>query len=182
MGKLDKGTRILAKLAEVAHWIGAVSMVVALVLTLCMGLGAVSGVTPEDAGASLTAYGFEVVIVNGDGQVEMAALRCFCVGGAVILSLMAMVFRNIYLILKRSEHETPFQKDNVRMVREIGIFLIAVPAMGLVMNVVTGLVAGPELREISVRLDSFMVGLVVLCLSRFFARGVELEADAEGLV
>ena len=36
--------------------------------------------------------------------------------------------------------------------------------------------------ETSVRLYGFSMGLVILCLTQFFARGVELEQDVEGLV
>lgn len=182
MKKLDKATRILAKLVEVGHWIAAAAMVVVMMLSLFMGAGVVQNVDLADFGASLTTYGFDVMIINGAGQVDLAALRLFCVGAAFILGLMAMVFRNIYLILKKSEHTTPFQKDNVRMVREIGIFLLSVPIVGLIMSGVARLVIDPGLVATSVGLDSFMVGLAVLCLSQFFARGVDLEAETEGLL
>lgn len=182
MKKLDKATRILAKLMEVAHWIAAASMALVLVLSLFMGADVVQKVSLDDFGASLSSYGFEIM-VNTTGQVSMTALRLFCVGSVIILSLMAMVFRNIWLILKRSENLTPFQKDNVRMVREIGIFLLSVPTVSLVMIIITRAAIGPEAMEgSSVGLGSFMVGLAVLCLSQIFARGVELEAETEGLL
>ena len=98
------------------------------------------------------------------------------------MGLMAMVFRNVYLILRNSENATPFQPDNVRMVREIGIFLIAVPVVGLLVSMAARLVLGVDAVEGSVNLGSVMVGLVVLCLSRFFARGMELENETEGLL
>lgn len=182
MKKLDTVTRILAKLVEVGHWIAAVSMVVVLVLSLLMGAEAVQNVSLADFGASLTTYGFDVAVINSAGQVDLAAFRLFCVGSAVILSLMAMVFRNVWFILKKSENSTPFQKDNVRMIREIGIFLLSVPVVGLILSGVARLVIDPDLVETSVRLDSFMVGLAVLCLSQFFARGMELEKDVDGLL
>lgn len=181
MKKLDKATRVLAKLAEVAHWIGAAGMIVGLILTLVMGPQAVF-FTSQDFGAGVATYGFEVEIISADGELNMAALRLFCATAAVILSLMAMVFRNIYLILKCSETDTPFQPDNIRMVREIGIFLLAVPIVGLIMSGVIRLVVGPELTEASVYMSDFIVGLVVLCLSQFFARGMELENDVDGLL
>lgn len=179
--KLDKVVTVLAKLTEIAHWIGAVSMVVGLVLTLVMGSDAVR-FTSQDFGAHLATYGFEVEIISAAGEVNLAALRLFLVGSAVILSLMAMVFRNVYLIMKRSEHDTPFQKDNVRMVREIGIFLLAVPLMGLLLNVLLRLMLGVDAVETSEDLSSLLIGLVVLCLSRIFAQGMELEADVDGLL
>lgn len=179
--KLDKAVTVLTKLAEIGHWIAAVGMVVGLVLTLIMGMEAVL-FSPQDFGQSLATYGFEVEVVSAAGQLEMNALRLFCLGAAVILGLMAMVFRNIHLIMKRSENASPFQKDNVRMVREIGFFLLGVPAVGLAISGIVFAVVGPETAELSVRLDSFVMGLVVLCLSRFFARGMELEADVDGLL
>lgn len=182
MKKLDTVTRILAKLVEVGHWIAAVSMVVVLVLSLLTGAEVVQNVSLADFGASLTTYGFDVAVINSAGQVDLAALRLFCVGSAVILSLMAMVFRNVHLIMKRSENHTPFQPDNVRMVREIGIFLIAVPLTGLLFNILLRLILGVDAVETSEDLSSLLVGLVVLCLSRIFARGMELEKDVDGLL
>ena len=182
MKKLDTVTRILAKLVEVGHWIAAVSMVVVLVLSLLMGAEVVQNVSLADFGASLTTYGFDVAVINSAGQVDLAALRLFCVGSAVVLSLMAMVFRNVHLIMKRSENHTPFQPDNVRMVREIGIFLIAVPLTGLLFNILLRLILGVDAVETSEDLSSLLVGLVVLCLSRIFARGMELEKDVDGLL
>lgn len=182
MKHLDRTTRILAKLIELGHWIAAASMLVILVLSLFLGAGVVQNVSLADFGASLTTYGFDVMIVNPAGQVELTALRIFCVGSALILGLMAMVFRNIYLIMKKSENATPFQKDNVRMVREIGIFLLCVPVVGLLLSGAARLVMDMDLVETSVGLDSFMVGLVVLCLSRIFARGMALETDVDGLL
>ena len=181
MKGLDKAARVLAKIFEIAHWIGMVSMVVGLILTLTMGEAAIVG-DPGEAGTSLSSYGFELQIVSDAGVLNMGAVRVFLVGGAIIMGLMAMVFCNVHLILKSTENATPFQPDNVRMVREIGIFLIAVPVVGLLVSVAARLVLGVDAVEGSVNLGSVMVGLVVLCLSRFFARGMELENETEGLL
>ncbi|MCI8497508.1 MAG: hypothetical protein HFE85_04585, partial [Clostridiales bacterium] len=99
-----------------------------------------------------------------------------------IFSLMAMVFRNLYLIVKKSEDTTPFQKDNIRMLKEIGIFSIAVPIVGLIMSIIIRLVLGVDTVETSVRLDGFVMGIIVLCLTQFFAHGAELEKDVDGLL
>lgn len=181
MKGLDKAAKILTKICEVAHWIGAVSMVVGLVLTIVMGEGAIVG-DPGAAGTTVSSYGFELQVVSDAGVLNMGAVRVFLVGGAIIMALMAMVFRNVYLILKNSENTTPFQPDNVRMVREIGIFLIAVPVVGLIMSVAARLILGVDAVESGVNMGSVAVGLVVLVLSRVFARGMELEADVDGLV
>jgi len=178
--KLDRAARALARAAEIAHWIGATGMLAGLVLALTMGQRAVFAV-PGEAVEELAVYGFELGLVIEDGIPDMAALRLFMLAGAVLLSLMAMTFRNVHLILKRSESATPFQPDNVRMVREIGWFFMSVPAVGLVMSTAARLVLGTEI-ETSVRLSGLLAGLVVLCLSRVFARGMALEADVDGLL
>ncbi len=178
--QLGKVTKALARAAEIAHWIGADGMLAGLVLILTLGQRAVSAV-PGSAGAEAAVYGFELTVVDETGILDLGALHLFLPAGAVLMALMAMVFRNVHLILKRSEAATPFQPDNVRMVREIGWFLMAVPVVGLVMSVAARLVLGGEI-ETSVRLGSLPVGLAVLCLSQVFARGMALESDVDGLL
>ncbi len=178
--KLSKVAKVLAKLAEVAHWIGAVGMLVGLVLILTMGQGAVIG-DPGEPGTEGAVYGFELAVVDEAGEADLDALAVLMVAGVLLMTLMAMTFRNVHLILKNSEGTTPFQPDNVRMVREIGWFLMALPVVGLIMSVVARLAVGVE-AETSVSMSSLVVGLVVLCLSQVFARGLALESDVDGLL
>jgi len=180
MKKLDKATRVLAKLVEVALWIGTVGMAVGLALVLAFGDRVVIGAAQP--GETAAAWGFEIMVADFAGALDLKALMVFLGGGAILMGLMAMVFRNVYLILKGSEGSTPFTPDNVRMVREIGCFLLAVPLVGLTLSVIARLLLGHEAAEVSVNLSELLVGLVVLCLSRVFARGVELETDTEGLL
>ena len=77
---------------------------------------------------------------------------------------------------------TPFQADNIRMMREIGIFSVAVPVIGLVMSVVVRLVTGVETAETSVDMGGVFAGIVVLCLTQYFVHGAELENDVDGLL
>ncbi len=79
-------------------------------------------------------YGFSIGVLTPAGGVSFGAVRAFAVAGFFFCSLMGMVFRNIYLILRTAKGktwfakgDTPFQNDIVRMVREIGIFHIGVP-------------------------------------------------------
>lgn len=177
---LSRVAKVLAKLAEIAHWIGAVGMLAGVVLLLAMGREAVIS-DPREAGTQGDVYGFEMAVVDEAGEPDLAALEVFMVAGALLMVPMALTFRNVYLILKNSEGSTPFQPDNVRMVREIGWFLMAVPAVGLIMSVVARLAVGVE-AEASVYMGSWLVGLVVLCLSQVFARGMALESDVDGLL
>lgn len=183
--KIVKIAKILTKVIEVFHWVGALLMAAATVCSLAapslvkyfVGIDA-----KECCGAELNVYGFEIIAPVKGGEIDMRILFLFGIGAVIILSLMAMVFRNLFLIIKRSEAGTPFQPDNIRMLREIGIFAISIPIAGLIMSIVCRLVLGVDAVETSVNLYGFSMGIIVLCLTRFFIYGAGLEKDVDGLV
>ena len=117
-----------------------------------------------------------------NGSIDMKALFLFGIGAVIILSLMAMVFRNLNLIIKKSEGSTPFQADNIRMLKEIGIFSFSIPLVGLIMSIVCRLILGVDAVETSINFYGFFMGIVVLCLTQFFIHGAELEKDVDGLL
>lgn len=99
-----------------------------------------------------------------------------------------MVTRNITLISRSlaaqpefSETNTPFTPDNVRMVREIGLFCVSISLWGLVATWVVFGVSGGAV-ETSWSQMGLLLGLVVLWLSTMFAYGHRLQDDVEGLV
>ena len=117
-----------------------------------------------------------------NGETDMVSFMLFGIGAVMILAVMAMVFRNLHLIFKKSENTTPFHKDSIRKMREIGIFAIAVPVIGLIMSVIIRLVIGVEAVETSMDMSGIFMGLIVLCLTQFFIHGAELEEDVDGLL
>ena len=116
------------------------------------------------------------------GTTQILTFLLFGIGAVIILILMAMVFRNVHLIFKKSENGTPFQKDNIRMLKEIGIFSITVPVIGLVMSVIIRLVIGVDAVEININQSGLFMGIIVLCLTQYFIYGAELEKDVDGLL
>ena len=66
--------------------------------------------------------------------------------------------------------------------REIGVFAIAVPVIGLIMSVIIRLVIGVEAVETSIGMGGIFMGIIILCLTQFFIHGAELEQDVDGLV
>ena len=50
------------------------------------------------------------------------------------------------------------------------------------MGSVIKLVVGVDAVEVSGGMDGLIMGIIVLCLTQFFAHGVELEDEMEGLV
>ena len=185
MKNINKLGKIIAKILEVFHWVGAILMTAAAVCSVAapdwvkyfVGFDA-----KECCGADLEVYGFEVNAPVIDGAVDMKAFLIFSISAIIILAVMAMVFRNLHLIFKKSESGTPFQKDNIRMMREIGIFSIAVPVIGFIMSIVVRLITGVETAEISINTSGIFMGIIVLCLTQFFVHGADLEKDVDGLL
>ena len=177
--------KIVTKIVEVFQWVGSGLMLAATVCALVNPdwVGYFIGYDAKECcGSDLSVYGFEIQAAVTNGQIDMTALFLFGIGATLILALMAMIFRNLHLIIKKSEGTTPFQPDNVRMFREVGIFSIAVPVVGFVMSVIARIFIGVEVAEIANSFEGFVIGIVVLCMTQFFAHGIELENDVDGLL
>lgn len=185
MKGIGKAAEIITKILEVFHWVGTGLMAAA---TVCAAVAPqyigyfVGFDAKECCGAELEVYGFEVHAAVTNGAVDMTTFLLFGIGATVIFALMAMVFRNLNLIFKASESTTPFRKENIRMLKEIGIFSIAVPVIGFVMSVIVRMVVGAETVELSVDMGGIFMGIIVLCLTQYFIHGAELENDVEGLL
>ena len=185
MKSIKKIGKSIAKILEVFHWVGAALMLAA---TICSVVAPnkvnyfVSYDAKECCGVDLEVYGFEVNASVINGNVDTTSFLIFGIGAVIILTVMAMVFRNLHLILKRSENASPFQKDNIGSMRKIGLFSIAVPVIGLIMSVFVRLVIGVETAEVSIDVTGIFMGIIVLCLTQFFIHGAELEKDVDGLL
>ena len=185
MKVINKLGKIIAKILEVFHWVGVMLMIAATVCSVVapnwvnyfVGFDA-----KECCGANLEVYGFEVNAPVINGNVDMTSFLIFGIGAVIILVVMAMVFRNLHFILKKSGDTTSFHVDTVRKMREIGLFTIAVPVIGLVMSVIIRLVIGVETVETSIDMSGLFMGIIVLCLTQFFVHGSELEEDVDGLL
>ena len=191
MKRLNTIVIVCSKIFEVCYWIADALMVLLLIGAFVMPERIASWIVSQDAG-ELNIQGMEIAVQAGNtGSIApfSHALVIAAITGIVVCALMAMVFRNIYLIFRTargttwfSKGQTPFQPDNIRMVREIGIFCILIPVIQLVMSVIGMLVIRPESVEISVSMNGVVMGIIVLCLSQFFAYGTQLQEDVDGLV
>lgn len=123
MKSLNTLGKVLTKILEVFHWIGAALMIAATICSVVapdlvkyfVGLDA-----KECCGTNLTVYGFEINI--------------------------------------------------------------AIPIIGFVISIIARLVTGSEAAEISIDMSGILMGSIVLCLTQFFAHGVALENDVDGLL
>ncbi|MBQ4098618.1 MAG: hypothetical protein IJC87_00645 [Clostridia bacterium] len=185
MKGISKIAKVVTKVVEIFHWVAVALMIAATVCSLVASswVGYFVGFDAKECcGANLSIYGFEINAAVTDGKVDMTAFLLFGIGAILILAPMAMIFRNLNLIINKSEGSTPFQADNVRLFREIGIFSIAIPVIGLIMSIITRLVLGAEAAEVSNNFGGLVIGIVVLCITEFFIHGIELEKDVDGLL
>lgn len=175
---------VASRVAEIGYFLFSAFCGGVAVFSLAKGNDAVNAVISSSGGdSSIGTNGFEIAIAGKSGEALPAALTLFLIVGICTMFCMGMIFRNVRLIFKSAdvEGETLFNADVIRMVREIGFFCMAVPVIGFVALVVGRMILGADL-EASVQLHGFALGFVVLCLSQFFARGMELEREVEGLV
>ena len=186
---LPRLTLSLAKIAEVAHWCLACIMLISALVAIIQPAQFTGwvGKTILHGETVLSCYGFEAAVVDTEGALQFGQLLYFAIGSAITLALMAMIFRNVYLILKTADgktwfarNNTPFQENIVRMFREIGIFFIGVSIMSLISEIVVNFTGGELMNGFNYL--SCFVGLVFLCVSQFFGYGVRLEKDLDGLV
>lgn len=188
--RLTKAATVLTKLLEVGYSIMAVGLTVGLIMFALDRAGLAELVQGEpEIGQTLTVHGFSIGISNPDGSLNNTAVIIFLITGALVAELMAWVFRNTNLILRTSQGETKFskgntffQKDNVRMLREIGIFFIAITVVQFVMSAIAVMLLGLDNAELSVGMQNIVMGLLMLCLSLAFAQGEQMQKDVDGLV
>lgn len=193
MKKLNKAIIIISKVAEVLSWIGLAAAIV-----MCFIIGfrgtTISSFFVKDLGngilTDMRSGGFSIFPVNStDADLCFKCLMTLFISIFFTSFATAMIFRNIFLIFKTAEGKTkfaegttPFQKPIIRMVREIGIFCVSIPIINLIISIIAKAVMGADAIETSVEITVLVFGLVIIALSQFFAYGMELESDVEGLV
>ena len=106
-----------------------------------------------------------------------------CLYGFICTALGSMIFGNIYKVFKNIENDmTPFTKENVRLIKNIGIYAIVSPFIGAVISLIMAIIFKSPNFKATIDLTTLFMGFVVLCLSQFFAHGVELEDEVNGLL
>ena len=203
MNKLNNFTMYASKVIEVFFWVLLGLLTVSIILS-CISVAWANTKIREnniDVVAEIGKFvnentdvtvGQSVFKLTGDALVEEGFLtkegtvRLFPIIMAIIYgcfncAAFAMIFRNIYLILKTakgktwfSQGETPFQKDITRMIRELGIFLIGLAVIGFIMSLFVS--------TVSFELLYVVIGILMLCLSSFFAYGEGLQKENDGLI
>lgn len=184
---LNRLAAIIAKITEIFYWVASGILIVSLIV-YCLN-DAFLAYTMDLSDGEFAFSGYSIQLFSVEGRLIPAVFIPALIISAIVSGLMAMVFRNIYLIFKTTAGETkfsmgktPFQPSNVRMLREIGIFVLSIPLVEYLGDIIIRLIAGPELVESSISVSGIAFGIALLCLSQFFAYGVQLQSDADGLL
>jgi len=186
MNTMSKVVKVLCKVVEILMWMGDAAMVGLTIAYIIMGDSMITG---DRLGSNtLEINGLSVNVVAADGAIYGNAIITTFITGAIVLGLAAMIFRNCYLIFKTSEGATkysigatPFQPENVRMIREIGIFSIAIPVVEFFASVIINIMLGNN-AEVSISAMGLLYGFIILCLSQYFAQGAKLQEEVDGLL
>ncbi len=189
MADIYKITEVISKVLQILCIIAAVGTLIggAALIALNDSDLVKDNNTLEDDDHIVDACGMIVSTAFVSADEQYKATGTAMIVCAVLYGLLAMVFRNIYLIVRTarggtwfSKGETPFQDDNIRMVREIGIFLIAMYIVQLVGTGIVHLVASHV--ESSTSMMVLFLGIIMICLSKIFEYGKGLEETQEGLI
>lgn len=168
--------KTVSKILEIICWIGVAALlfvaVVGIVNTEWMAQNMIS-----DSG--ITMNGIEMEL---NENASLASIVIVLLGGAAGFIVLAILFHNLHKVLSTADEGVCFRAENITRIERIGWLSITMPIIGFVTSVLAKLFGGPDAMEISVDLTGVVMGILVLCLSQFFAHGVKLENDVDGLV
>lgn len=180
--------KIFSKVLEIIFVLFSLSMLAAAITSLASPQSLYDFLKSGLDSTEMNVLGFSVQIVDEAGNIFKENMFILFASSIFAGLCMTMIFRNINLIYRTAEGktwfskgETPFQKDIVRMVREIGIFSILTSFIQLMAQILIRLVTRNS-AETSLLLNGFIFGFIIISISEFFAYGLKLEEDVEGLV
>ena len=185
--EMNKAVIIISKILEVGHWVGC-GFFTTFIIAIAVGreelIYKLSDMNSHTTNVEFNGLSFEAQ----NGTFTVSTLILFSVAGLVVCALTALMFRNLYLAFKTAEGrtkystgKTPFQPAVVKMIKRMGTICILIPIAELILDIISNVTMG-DVLEMSVSMTGIFIGIVVLALSRFFAYGVELQNDVEGLV
>ena len=177
--KLLKFGKLATRIAEIFCWLGVALTLICAVACMVNGdWTAEHMLTGEpirfnDLTIADSAETFGTVL-----PVVITAL----LGGCISLALTAIMFHTMHKVLASAQTGSPFQSANVRRIERIGWLAIISPIVGWALTLLCKFILGDTMVEPSLDITGLAMGLMVLILSRFFAYGVSLQNDVDGLV
>ena len=176
--KMLKFGKVLTKIAEIMGYCG-VALCTAL---LIWGLFSPDALIDAYDSGNVTIYAAEFDVKDPALKHPVALMSVMMLTGIVSSALMALSFRRMNGIIVKALEGTPFQPCTVKWMKEIGYFAILLPIIGFVGSLLAFLVSGNPTGEVTLNLDGFVTGVLILCLTQVFAYGVSLQQDVDGLL
>lgn len=178
--KLRDITAVFAKIMEVIGWIGVGLFAISFGLVFIFRKEIETNLTDEIISTHFTAPGYNLEnlsVAKGNIIPVILVLVAF---GLITGFLLALMFRNVNKVFKTTNTDSPFAEINVKRIKTIGYIAISFPIIKVIANIILGfflknVVIGLELSEV-------LFGLIILCLSQYFAYGASLEKDVNGLL
>ena len=153
--RLIQGTQWLCAIIQWLYWLMSALLIVFFFISI-FSFSTIASWTETYTTLSINELSIE--------NMETASVfRLVLLSGILTFPLMAMVFRNA-----------------VRMIREMGIFLISIPFIELLISIAIELVH--SVPEMSVSFTPIPIGLLLIVLSIYFQDGVNLQNDVDGLI
>ncbi len=172
--KLRNVTAILSRIVQIVTIIVDVFLAIMLVLILIMRN--TIGPAMQNGDIEVTITGLEN-LPNGDYVTPLVILIFSAI---IIVALVSFMFRNVYLIFKNTNTESPFALSNVKRIRQIGYMALAIPTVEFLANAILSTFS--QELNFTVGVEEFLYGMIILCLAQYFAYGASLEKDVNGLV
>ena len=181
MSKLNKVTYVGSKVVEVIGWmifgIALVALILGMIQPQIYTMIIAEGNIPLNI--HVGSIGIEILDpTKGTTFIVTMFITLLAFG-----LCLAMISRNIHLMFRDTLHGvSPFNQKTVRLIREIGIFIISLEIVNLNISIILRMIVGPDFVEASVGLMGIMIGIVILCLSGIFSYGVSLQTEVDELL
>ena len=172
MNRMSKAVKILCRVLECFNWIAAAFSLLGLIAVLT-GLQ-----LPLLDAFGVTLNGTTLSLNPAQNHLLPGTQAVVFIGGVLISLARAVMFHSVAGVLCFARDEgAPFHARTVQLLRRTGALAIAQPLLGLAV----GLITANHLRT-ELDFSSLVIGLMVLCLAQFFARGAALQQDVDGML
>lgn len=185
MSNIYKITQSISKIFGILSMVGAVAtLIIGIIILVTDSASIVKDMNLVYNNVSVVGM---AMYCNMPAEDATKVAGVFLIGSSILLGLLMMIFRNVNLIVRTAEGKTwfstgmtPFQDDIVRMVREIGIFSIMISIVSMAVINILGFMS--ENVETSANLLPIVFGIIIICLSKIFEYGSDLQKDEDGLI
>ena len=181
MNKLNKVTYVGSKVVEVIGWMVFVIALVGMILGIIQPQVYTMILTEGNIPLNIQVGSIGIEVLDQSNGTTFLGTMFFALLAFGLC--LAMISRNIHLLFRNVlKGISPFNQTTVRLIREIGIFIISLEIVNVMITIVLRVLVGPDFAETSVGLMGILIGIVILCLSGIFSYGVSLQTEVDELL